>query len=238
MEKVSSAFDELRRTRDITVSPGDVTISKNRLVNRPLQKIMKRALDISAALAFLILFSPLLLGVSVLLLIAQGRPILFKHRRVGRDGRAFDCFKFRTMVNDARHVLEEHLAANPAARREWEATQKLKEDPRITPLGRVMRQLSVDELPQFLNVAMGEMSLVGPRPIVSSEARFYGSHIGAYYSVRPGITGPWQVGGRSNASYERRVQFDVDYAHNWSLGRDVFILLKTIPAVLSQSGSC
>jgi exopolysaccharide production protein ExoY len=224
---------------DVAISPSDVAISQGRLAsNRRLQKAMKRTLDVSAAVSFLILFSPLLLGVTFLLLIAQGRPILFKHKRVGRNGEAFECLKFRTMVNDAGRVLDDHLAANPAARREWEATQKLKDDPRITPLGHVMRKLSVDELPQFLNVAMGQMSLVGPRPIVSSEAHFYGAHIGAYYSVRPGVTGPWQVGGRSDASYERRVQLDVDYAHNWSLGRDIVILLKTVPAVLSQDGSC
>ncbi len=225
-------------TFNVLTYASDVGISHGRLVsNRPLQKVIKRTLDVGAALSFLILFSPLLLGVAFLLLIAQGRPILIKHNRVGRNGEAFKCLKFRTMVNGGERVLEDYLAANPPARREWEATQKLKDDPRITPLGHVMRKLSVDELPQFLNVAMGQMSLVGPRPIVSSEARFYGSHIAAYYSVRPGVTGPWQIGGRSNASYDRRVQLDVDYAYNWSLGRDIAILLKTVPAVLSQDGS-
>jgi exopolysaccharide production protein ExoY len=168
----------------------------------------------------------------------QGRPVLFGHKRIGRNGEAFACFKFRTMVNGAADVLAEHLAASPSARREWEATQKLKDDPRITPLGHTMRKLSIDELPQFLNVFLGHMSLVGPRPIVHSEARFYGSHIGAYHSVRPGITGPWQVGGRSNTSYDYRVKLDVDYAHNLSLRRDILILLKTVPVVVFQDGSC
>jgi exopolysaccharide production protein ExoY len=231
MEKnISSAFNETYAS--------DVAISQGRISNRRLQKAVKRTFDVSAALSFLILFSPLLLGVAFLLLIAQGCPILFRHTRVGRNGKSFDCLKFRTMVDGAERVLEDYLAAHPPARREWEATQKLKDDPRITPLGHVMRELSVDELPQFLNVVVGQMSLVGPRPIVSSEARFYGPHIGAYCSVRPGVTGPWQVGGRSNASYDRRVQLDIDYAHNWSLGRDIAILLKTVPAVLSRLGSC
>jgi exopolysaccharide production protein ExoY len=231
-KSISPTFNEMTYARDLANAQGQ------RRAKRPVQAAMKRTLDVSGALAFLILFSPLLLGVALLLLLAQGRPILFRHKRVGRNGEAFECFKFRTMVNGAGSVLEDHLAANPAARREWEASQKLKDDPRVTPLGHVIRKLSVDELPQFLNVAMGQMSLVGPRPIVSSEARFYGSHIGAYYSVRPGITGPWQVGGRSNASYDRRVELDVDYAHNWSLGRDIAILIKTVPAVLVQDGSC
>ena len=231
-KSISPTFNEMTYASDLAASQGRLN-SKRRL-----QKTMKRALDVSAALVFLVLFSPLLLGVAALLLVAQGRPILFKHKRIGRNGEVFECLKFRTMVNDAARVLQQHLAVNPWARHEWETTQKLKYDPRVTPLGQVMRKLSVDELPQFLNVVMGQMSLVGPRPIVSAEARFYGSHIGAYYSVRPGITGPWQVGGRSNASYDRRVQLDVDYAHNWSLGRDIAILVKTVPAVLSQDGSC
>jgi exopolysaccharide production protein ExoY len=230
-KSISPTFNGMTYARDLANVQG---LGQSK---RPVQKALKRTLDIGGALAFLILFSPLLMGVALLLLIAQGRPILFKHKRVGRNGEAFECFKFRTMVRDAGRVLEDHLAANAAARREWESSQKLKDDPRVTPLGQVMRKLSVDELPQFLNVAIGQMSLVGPRPIVPSEARFYGSHIGAYYSVRPGVTGPWQVGGRSNVSYDRRVELDVDYAHNWSLGRDIAILLKTVPAVLSRDGS-
>lgn len=232
MEKsISPTFNEITYASELA------GMQDRLIARRRLQKALKRSLDVSAALSFLILFAPLLLGVALLLLLAQGRPILFKHKRIGRNGETFECLKFRTMVNGAGRVLDEHLAANPAARREWDATQKLKDDPRITPLGNVMRKLSVDELPQFLNVVAGQMSLVGPRPIVSSEARFYGSHLGAYYSVRPGITGPWQVGGRSDASYDHRVKLDVDYAHNWSLGRDIFILIKTVPAVLSQQGS-
>lgn len=197
----------------------------------------KRSLDVSVAIAFLILFSPLLVGVVLLVLAAEGRPVFFGHRRVGRNGRSFTCYKFRTMVKNPSDVLEAHLAANPAACREWEVAQKLKDDPRVTALGRVMRKLSVDELPQFLNVLRGDMSLVGPRPIVSAEARFYGHHIADYCSVRPGITGLWQVNGRSNTSYDRRVALDVEYARGWSISKDVIILVKTIPAVLLSDGS-
>jgi exopolysaccharide production protein ExoY len=197
----------------------------------------KRSLDVVGALSFLILFAPLLAGIALLALAAQGRPVLFGHRRIGKNGETFLCFKFRTMVKNAARVLDEHLATNPAARGEWEAAHKLKDDPRVTPLGRVMRKLSIDELPQFFNVLRGDMSLVGPRPIVPAETRFYGPHIAEYHSVRPGITGLWQVSGRSNVSYDRRVELDVEYARDLSFRKDIIILVKTIPAVLSSEGS-
>ena len=135
-------------------------------------------------------------------------------------------------------MLADHFERNPQARLEWENTRKLKDDPRVTPLGRTLRKLSVDELPQFLNVLRGEMSLVGPRPIVEAETRFYGPQVDAYFSVRPGITGLWQVSGRSNTSYEERVGMDVDYVASWTLRKDLAILARTIPAVLSSDGSC
>ena len=198
----------------------------------------KRMLDIALAAAFLIVFSPLLFGLTALLLGLQGRPILFGHKRVGKDGKLFTCYKFRTMVNDSQEALRRHLDADPEARIEWEATQKLKDDPRITPLGRTLRKLSLDELPQFLNVLFGEMSLVGPRPIVPAELRFYGADASAYYAVRPGITGLWQVSGRSNVAYAARVRLDVEYVRDWSLSRDIMILARTVPAVLTSNGSC
>lgn len=224
--KVASASPEISISQTIQSS------------ERQLQQRLKRAFDVGVALTFLILFAPFLLGVALLLLLVQGRPILFKHERIGWRHETFNCFKFRTMVNEAGRVLEEYLAANPTARLEWEGTQKLKNDPRVTPLGHVMRRLSIDEVPQVFNVLRGDMSLVGPRPIVSSEVRFYGSHISFYDKFRPGITGSWQISGRSNTSYARRVQLDVDYARNWSLTKDLVILAKTIPAVLTSDGSC
>ena len=201
------------------------------------ERQIKRTLEVCLVLALLILFSPVFLGVSLLLLAVQGRPILFKHMRVGRNGQPFGCLKFRTMVHHAERALEDYLAANPAARKEWEEIRKLKDDPRVTPLGRAMRKASLDELPQLLNVLRGEMSLVGPRPIESSELRLYGSHVYVYYSVRPGITGPWQVAGRSNVSFPKRVELDVEYVLNWSLKKDISIIMKTILIVISASGS-
>jgi exopolysaccharide production protein ExoY len=201
------------------------------------QRAFKRTLDVLGASTFLLLFLPLLLGVVVLLLIFQGRPLIYGHARIGHGGRAFRCFKFRTMVNDGDRVLATHLASDAAARREWEATRKLRDDPRVTPLGRTMRKLSIDELPQFLNVLRGEMSLVGPRPIVEAECRHYGSHFSVYCSVRPGITGLWQVSGRSDLSWDDAVRLDLYYVENWSLALDLQIIWKTMFAVAFARGA-
>lgn len=164
-------------------------------------------------------------------------PILYGHDRIGYKGRRFKCLKFRSMVPNGDVVLAEHLANNPAARAEWDATQKLRDDPRITPLGRFLRTTSLDELPQLWNVIRGDMSLVGPRPIVHSEMVRYGNRIEAYTCARPGITGLWQVSGRSDVDYGRRVQLDSHYVSTWSLPGDVVILLRTVKVVFSQSGS-
>lgn len=148
---------------------------------RPASAVSKRAIDLLGAVTLLVVFAPLILAAALLILAMQGRPIVIRHTRVGRGGRPFPCLKFRTMVRNADDVLKKHIEANPVARREWEATRKLKDDPRVTPLGAVMRKLSIDELPQVVNVLRGEMSLVGPRPIVADEMRFYGQYITHYH---------------------------------------------------------
>ena len=224
----------LERREDAQVRP---TASRDPSVSE-LQLGAKRVLDVIGASTFLLLFSPLLIGVAALVLASQGWPLIYGHKRLGKGGRSFRCFKFRTMVKDGDAVLAAHLAQNAAARREWEESRKLKDDPRVTPLGRTLRKLSVDELPQFINVLIGDMSLVGPRPIVEAETAHYGAHIDAYYKIRPGITGAWQVNGRSNVSYDGRVRMDVEYAETWTLGKDLVILAKTVPAVLTSNGSC
>jgi exopolysaccharide production protein ExoY len=198
---------------------------------------LKRVFDIIAACLIILLASPFFLLVAAGLLISQGRPILIRHKRVGRGGRHFPCYKFRTMVRDADAVLRRHIAGNPEAGREWEATRKLKHDPRVTALGHVLRKASVDELPQLYNVLRGDMSLVGPRPIVEDEIKFYGAAIRKYYSVRPGLTGLWQVSGRSDVSYGSRVKLDVAYIETATFPTDMMILLKTVPAVLKSKGS-
>lgn len=197
----------------------------------------KRLFDLAAASALLLALLPLMLFVALVIYSFERGPILYGHDRVGYRGRRFRCLKFRSMVANSAEVLERHLAENQQARAEWDASQKLRDDPRITPLGRFLRVTSLDELPQLVNVIRGEMSLVGPRPIVQAEVIRYGSKIDAYTSARPGITGLWQVSGRSDVDYDRRVQMDTTYVSTWSLPGDVAILLRTVKVVFSQSGS-
>lgn len=185
----------------------------------------------------LLLFLPLIVTLIALLMIAQGRPVIYRHSRMGRGGKSFHCFKFRTMATDGDDLLRRHLAADPIAQLEWDATRKLKDDPRVTPIGRVLRKTSADELPQLFNVLRGEMSLVGPRPIVHAEVAFYGPYIDHYHHVKPGLTGAWQISGRSDTSYAERVQLDAEYAVRRSFGGDLKILMRTVPAVLRARGS-
>ena len=197
---------------------------------------LKRGFDVALAIAIVLAFLPL--GLIVLcVLLAQGRPLLIRHIRVGRHGRTFPCLKFRTMVVDADAVLQQHLAEEPRARAEWDATRKLRDDPRVTAVGRILRKSSLDEMPQLLNVLRGEMSLVGPRPIVPAEARYYGNRMAIYEQVRPGMTGAWQVSGRNDTSYDHRVALDCEYVAERSFRRDLAILALTVPAVLNARGT-
>jgi exopolysaccharide production protein ExoY len=204
---------------------------------KALFPIAKRALDIIGAGVGLLLLAPFFLIVA-LMVRADGGPAFFAHQRVGRGGKLFGCLKFRSMVIDSQARLEALLASDPAARAEWEATRKLKNDPRITRIGRFLRSTSLDELPQLINVLRGEMSLVGPRPVQEAEIdRYYGASAAHYMAVRPGITGLWQVSGRSETSYESRVALDVSYVSRPSLLADISILLRTPVAVLSRRGA-
>ena len=204
---------------------------------KALFPIAKRALDILGAGVGLVLLAPFFLIVA-LMVRADGGPAFFAHQRVGRGGKLFGCLKFRSMVIDSQARLEALLANDPAARAEWEATRKLKNDPRITRIGRFLRSTSLDELPQLINVLLGEMSLVGPRPVQEAEIdRYYGASAAHYMAVRPGITGLWQVSGRSETSYESRVALDVSYVSRPSLLADISILLRTPVAVLSRRGA-
>jgi exopolysaccharide production protein ExoY len=167
----------------------------------------------------------------------DGGPVIYRHRRIGRDGKAFDCLKFRTMILDAEDCLNEYLSYHPEESGEWERERKLSHDPRITPIGRLLRTSSADELPQLLNVIAGSMSLVGPRPVTASELALYGESAELYKSVRPGITGPWQISGRNDLSYDTRVLLDTGYVREWSLQTDLRVLLQTPTVVLSRSGA-
>lgn len=195
----------------------------------------KRVFDL--VLAFLLL--PLLLPIIAVLwaiTCRDGGPGFFGHRRVGRNGKPFLCWKIRSMVIDSEARLKQHLAENPEALVEWRESQKLTNDPRITKLGAVLRATSLDELPQIWNVLKGEMSFVGPRPVVRDEIRRYGELRTAYLSLKPGLTGLWQVSGRNEVSYDERVQMDVEYLTSASFVQDVVILCKTGGAVVNQTG--
>jgi len=197
---------------------------------------LKRVVDIVGAIALGLVFSPLIVGIVVLLRRAGG-PVIYRHRRVGRDGRMFECLKFRTMVPDADRALRALLEAHPELKAEWLRDHKLRNDPRITGLGRFLRRTSLDELPQIWNVLRGEMSLVGPRPVVREELMRYGRSLPVYLSAKPGITGLWQVTGRNDTDYRRRVALDVYYVYRQNLLLDLYILLRTTRVVLGGGGA-
>ena len=202
----------------------------------PATSRSKRLFDLLGAIAMLIALSPIMLALA-LMVRRDGGPAIFGHRRIGSNGETFHCLKFRSMCVDAERRLQEHLAANAEARAEWERDFKLRDDPRVTPLGQFLRRTSLDELPQLINVIRGEMSLVGPRPIVADEVRRYGDRFVAYRNCRPGITGLWQVSGRNDVSYRARVRLDSFYAARWSFAKDVFILVRTVGVVFRRSGA-
>ncbi|HEX8044455.1 sugar transferase [Rhizobium sp.] len=203
----------------------------------PTGGILKRGFDVTAALMGLILISPLFLMLMLLVKLSDRGPIFYGHRRIGHNGKTFGCLKFRTMVVDGDRVLQAYLHANPRAMDEWRATRKLQNDPRVTLVGAVLRKLSLDELPQLINIIRGEMSVVGPRPVVEDELERYETSAIYYLQSRPGLTGLWQVSGRNDVSYESRVAFDTHYVKNWSLSSDMMIIAKTIPAVCLSRGS-
>jgi exopolysaccharide production protein ExoY len=196
----------------------------------------KRCFDIGAAATAILCLIPLFCLIALAIKLMDRGPVFYRHRRIGRDGMQFDCLKFRTMAVDADQVLHRHLAANRDAAREWEEKHKLTDDPRITSLGIVLRKSSLDELPQLLNILKGEMSVVGPRPIVVAEVPKYGDCMGHYLRARPGLTGPWQVSGRNDVGYESRVQLDRQYVESWSFRRDLVIICATIRVVVTARG--
>ena len=209
---------------------------KNNLA-RAGNRFLKRIFDLVATVLGGIVLSPFLLALAIMVAIDNHGRVIFAHRRVGRGGREFPCYKFQTMVPDAQERLQEYLAANPEARREWEENFKLTNDPRVTRLGAFLRKTSLDELPQLWNVIVGDMSLVGPRPIVQAEVPRYHENIREYYMVRPGITGMWQASGRSDTTYEERVAMDTWYVRNWSVWIDLVYLFKTFKAVFVGKGA-
>lgn len=215
---------------------GLVFSTRNNLLS-PVDKIFKMLFDMFTTVLLVVLFAPLLFILYMVVFFAtKGNPV-FKHVRIGEGGKAFNVYKFRTMHSNAEALLEVLLQDNESIREEWERDHKLKEDPRVTKIGHFLRKTSLDELPQLINVMRGEMSLVGPRPITEEEVKRYGDCFHYFMAVKPGITGLWQISGRSDIDYNERVEMDTWYVKNWSIEQDLIILLKTVFVVLSKKGS-
>lgn len=219
------------RDRDLAIRRGR-SLLREALVPHYVGGLGKRLLDIILASTALVLAAPIMLIVAACIRSTMGGPVLFSQDRVGFNGVLFRCWKFRTMVTNADEVLREHLAKCPDSAREWETTCKLSRDPRITSLGQILRKSSLDELPQIFNILRGEMSCVGPRPVVPREIEKYGTHKSDYLRALPGLTGLWQCRGRSQLSYEDRVELDVQYVRSWSMAMDLRIIVLTVPALL------
>jgi exopolysaccharide production protein ExoY len=199
--------------------------------------VLKRLVDIVGSLVLIVVLLPFAAIIALAIVLESPGPVVFVHRRVGRNRKPFPLVKFRTMYRDSGAALAEALASDEALRLEWEQWRKLRRDPRVTRVGRVLRRLSLDELPQVLNVLIGNMSLVGPRPVMEDELRYFGTLAEPVLSVRPGLTGRWAVSGRSEISYEERVQLEYEYATAWTPLGDVGILLRTVPAVFRGHGA-
>ncbi len=222
----------VNRAKESPECAADPWWQSNAVHSSPVGGFGKRLVDITVAGVALILLSPLLVLIAAAVRFTMGGPVLFGHGRIGHNGRTFRCYKFRTMIVGADEALRAYLASNPQAAKEWRETRKLRNDPRITLLGHLLRKTSIDELPQLINVLRGDMSCVGPRPIVADELAHYGENASEYLHARPGLTGAWQVSGRTSLRYAERVALDVEYVRGWSIWKDLRILVKTIPAVM------
>lgn len=199
-------------------------------------RLLKRSFDIISSIGIILILSPLLLFIFTKVK-KDGGPAIYGHERVGKNGKLFKCLKFRSMVVNSAEVLKDVLERDPTAKAEWDASFKLKNDPRITKIGEFLRRTSLDELPQLFNVLKGEMSLVGPRPIIAAELERYNDEVDYYLLSKPGMTGLWQVSGRSDVDYDTRVYLDTWYVKNWSMWNDVAILFKTVTVVLKKDGA-
>ncbi len=213
------------------------TTSGDDLPAKLLRYRAKRIVDILLIILSLPVTLPILGVLSLVVLLSTPGPIFYSHRRIGRNGAFFSMWKFRTMCENSAEVLDDYLTRHPQARAEWSQTHKLRYDPRVTGIGRFLRRYSLDELPQLWNVVAGKMTLVGPRPIVAAEVEKYGDGFRYYRRVKPGLTGLWQVSGRSQLTYPERVQLDCDYVERWSMRRDFLILLRTFLSVVNQDGA-
>jgi Undecaprenyl-phosphate galactose phosphotransferase WbaP len=210
---------------------------KQNLLDRWAQR-EKRALDLIGSLLGLILLLPFLVLIGLMVFIDSPGRIFYRQERIGKGGKVFKLLKYRTMQLNADQVLQSQLERDPRLKREWDQYQKLKNDPRITRVGRLLRRFSLDELPQLWNVFLGDMSLVGPRPMMVKQQEVYGEPFRHYVRVTPGITGMWQINGRNHTTFARRAELDVQYVANWSIWLDIYILARTIWVVVKRDGAC
>ena len=208
-----------------------INISKKQRTYK-FYKLLKNIFDLLFSLIFLIAFLPLFLIISFLIKFSSRGPIFYQQKRIGKNNLPFKCIKFRTMYPEAKDILNNLLMKDSSLKKEFEENHKLKNDPRITPIGKLLRKTSLDELPQFINVLRGEMSIIGPRPIVKEEKKKYGKYLKKVLLIKPGITGLWQVSGRNNLTYKRRVKLDLIYVENYNLLMDLRILIRTFGVIL------
>jgi len=230
--KHHEGFSQVR----VLLGPGELA-SRARPVGATPSEVARAAFDKLFAAAALLFFAPVILTIAAALLLREGGPVFFTQERVGKGGRRFRCLKFRTMVPDAAERLNQILATDPVARAEWEVSRKLTNDPRISCFGNFLRKSSLDELPQFINVLRGDMAIVGPRPIVSEELPLYGDDVVAYLTIKPGITGLWQVSGRSDTTFSERVAMDRRYVSARSFALDLWIVLRTVLVLITRKGA-
>ena len=199
---------------------------------------LKRLFDLAFSMTVMVLGAPIFFLIALIVKLTSDGPAFFAHERIGRGGNRFPCYKFRTMHPDAEERLQHLLETNPSLRHEWETTYKLKNDPRVTWIGKFLRKTSLDELPQFWNVLRGDLSVVGPRPVTENELhQEIGPHAARFLTIRPGLTGPWQVSGRNDTSYHDRIRFDIHYIRHRSFTWDLYLILLTIPAMISTRGA-
>ncbi|MDR2479580.1 MAG: undecaprenyl-phosphate galactose phosphotransferase WbaP [Treponema sp.] len=220
--------------RDFDGVLGFVTSHKLKM---PWNLSIKRFMDLAIVIIGGIIVLPLLLCIALLIKLSSPGPVLYGHKRLGKNGKHFTAYKFRSMVTDSAERLEQLLESDPDVRREWEATHKLRNDPRVTGIGKLLRRTSFDEFPQIINVLKGEMTLVGPRPIVDAEVKKYGEDFNRIFSVLPGLTGLWQVSGRSDTDYNDRVFYDTYYLQSWSVWLDLWVLFRTVSVVMKGKGA-
>jgi lipopolysaccharide/colanic/teichoic acid biosynthesis glycosyltransferase len=236
--RLSSGFFEILTTGVQVQDVGNVPlISMNRLRITGLDALLKTVVDYGLAILGVIIGSPILLILAMIVKVTSPGPIIHRRRVMGVGGKTFDAYKFRTMIADADNVLARMMKSDPDLAREYESGQKLKNDPRVTPVGHTLRKYSLDELPQIFNVLKGEMSLVGPRMISPAELKLYGAWGENLLTVKPGITGPWQVMGRNDLSYDERVRLSMQYIRNYSIWTDLKILLDTFMIVIKGKGA-